>query len=312
MGPIATVMVVVIVLALIFIGLSIKSLLIICEPSEVVIFSGPKRRSDQKIGYRAIRGGRGLRIPLLEKVDYMDLTNIAVNVGVRGAYSRDGIPLNIDGVANIKLDGDPPGLDNAVERLLGKSKAEMIQMARETLEGNLRGVLAKLTPQEVNEDKEKFAAELIEEAEVDLLALGLCLDTLKIQTVSDDVGYLNAIGRVPSAHLIRDARKAEADRKAESMVQEAENLYRTRISQLQADRGVADAEANKRIINAQTKRAAEIARERSIIVSQIARAEGEWKSSAPASSKSGCSWMPMSSLRRPRTRPKKKPKPGPR
>lgn len=275
MGPVTIIMLLVVVVAIVFVGMSIKSLLIICEPSEVVIFSGPKRRKDQKIGYRAIRGGRGLRIPLLEKVDYMDLTNIVVSVAVRGAYSRDGIPLNIDGVANIKIDGDPPGLDNAVERLMGKSKAEIIQLARETLEGNLRGVLAKLTPQEVNEDKEKFAAELIEEAEVDLLALGLCLDTLKIQTVSDDVGFLDAIGRVPSAQLIRDARKAEADRTSESLVQDADNIFRTRIAQLRAERGVAEAEANKRIISAQTQRAAEVAREEGTIAAQIARAHGE-------------------------------------
>ncbi|MEM9456711.1 MAG: SPFH domain-containing protein [Myxococcota bacterium] len=262
-------------MALVSIGLSLKSLLIICQPSEVVIFSGAARRPDQKVGYRAIRGGRGLRIPLLEKVDTMDLTNMAVNVAVQGAYSRDGIPLNIEGVANIKIDGDPPGLDNAVERLLGKSKEQIVQLARETLEGNLRGVLAKLTPEEVNQDKEKFAAELIEEAEVDLQALGLALDTLKIQTVSDEVGYLDAIGRVPSAQLIRDARKAEAERQAESKIKEAENLYRTQIAELKATRGIVEAEANKRIVAAQTRRAAEVARERSVIEAQIARAEAD-------------------------------------
>jgi flotillin len=271
------IVVAVVAVALLMIGLSLKSLLVICQPSEVVIFSGPARRADQRVGYRAIRGGRGLRIPLFEKVSSMDLTNIVVNVAVKGAYSRDGIPLNIEGVANIKIDGDPPGLDNAVERLLGKSKEEIIKLARETLEGNLRGVLAKLTPQEVNDDKVKFAAELIEEAEVDLQALGLGLDTLKIQTVSDDVGFLDAIGRVPSAQLIRDARKAEAEQNAQSKVQEATNLYRTRIAQLKADRGFADAQAAKRIIAAQTSRAAEIAKEKSTIEAQIARAEAEMR-----------------------------------
>lgn len=275
MAPAILIVGAVVLVAILAVGLSIKSLLIICDPSEVVIFSGPTRRADQRVGYRAIRGGRALRIPLLEKVESMDLTNIVVSVAVRGAYSRDGIPLNIEGVANIKIDGDPPGLDNAVERLLGKSKEQIIQLARETLEGNLRGVLAKLTPQEVNEDKEKFAAELIEEAEVDLQALGLGLDTLKIQTVSDDVGYLDAIGRVPSAQLIRDARKAEAEQKATSMVKEAENLYRAQIAQLKADREFAKAEADKRIIAARTRRAATVAREKSTIDAQIARATAE-------------------------------------
>lgn len=273
--PASAIIAIVVIVALLLIGLSIKSLLVICQPSEVVIFSGPARRPDQKVGYRAIRGGRGVRIPLLEKVDAMDLTNMVVNVAVRGAYSRDGIPLNIEGVANIKIDGDPPGLDNAVERLLGKSKQDIIKLARDTLEGNLRGVLAKLTPEEVNEDKVKFAAELIEEAEVDLQALGLCLDTLKIQTVSDDVGYLEASGRARSCELIRDARKAEAERKAESTIQEADNRSRTEIAQLKAQRGIVEAEAEKRIISARTQRAAEVARERSVIEAQIARAEAD-------------------------------------
>jgi len=95
---------------------------------------------------------------------------MSVDVSVSGAYTADGVPINVHGVANIKIDGDPPGLDNAVERLLGKSNEDIRRLARETLEGNLRGVLARLTPEQVNQDKEKFAAELIEEAEMDLQA----------------------------------------------------------------------------------------------------------------------------------------------
>lgn len=257
------------------VALTIKKLLIICDPSEVVIFSGPARLDDQKVGYRSLRNGRRLRIPLLERVDVLDLTNMTVNVAVRGAYSQGGIPLNIDGVANIKLDGDPPGLDNAVERLLGKNREEIIRLARETLEGNLRGVLAKLTPEEVNEDKERFAAELVEEAEDDLFRLGLRLDILKIQTVTDDVGYLEALGRKMGAELVSNARIAEADRTAESEQQAASNLQQTRLSQVQAMREIAAAEAEKRVRSAVTQRAAEIAKEQSRVVSELAKAEGE-------------------------------------
>lgn len=255
--------------------LSIKNLLIIAQPSEVVIFSGPAQRAGARVGYRHIRGGRRVRYPLLEKVDRLDLTNMAVNVSVRGAYSRDGVPLNIDGVANIKINGDPPGLDNAVERLLGKSTEEIIRLARETLEGNLRGVLATLTPEEVNEDKEKFASELIEEAEVDLQVLGLELDTLKIQTVADDVGYLDALGRARNAELIMNARIAEAEREAESAVQEAHNHFETRNSEIAAQRGIVEAEAAKRLIDAMTSRPAVIAAEEAEVAAQLARAEAE-------------------------------------
>ena len=262
-------------LALLAILLSIKSLVVICQPSEVVIISGPARRADEIVGYRAIRGGRALRIPLFEVVDRMDLTNMAVDVGVRGAYTRDGVPINVQGVANLKVDGGGPGLDNAVVRLLGKSRGEIERLAQLTLEANLRGVLARLTPDEVNQDKKKFAEELIEEAEVDLGRLGLKLDTLKIQTVADEVGYLDSIGRKVNAELIRRARIAEADRKSEAAVQAASNMQQTRVSQVTAEMQIAEAEGEKRIITATTQRPAEIARERSTIEAQIARAEGE-------------------------------------
>lgn len=264
-------------IAVILILVSISRLIVICQPNEVVIFSGPEKRPDQTIGYRHLRGGRGLRIPLLERVDRLDLTNMSVDVSVTGAYTRDGVPINVQGVANLKVDGDPPGLDRAVERLLGKPRDYIMRIARETLEGNLRGVLAKLTPEQVNEDKEKFAEELIEEAEVDFGKLGLVLDTLKIQTVSDDVEYLDSIGRVVNAELIRRARTAEAERKSEAAVQAANNLSQTRVAQLEADIAIARAEAQKRIITATSRRPAEVARERSVIEAQIARSEGELK-----------------------------------
>ncbi|MCC6624179.1 MAG: flotillin family protein [Deltaproteobacteria bacterium] len=262
-------------IALVVILLSIKRLVVICQPSEVVIFSGPPKREGARVGYTAVRGGRGIRIPLLEVVDRLDLTNMSVDVGVQGAYTADGVPINVSGVANIKIDGDPPGLDNAVERLLGKTRDEIRELARETLEGNLRGVLARLTPEQVNQDKEKFAAELIEEAETDLQRLGLVLDTLKIQTVADEVGYLASTGRKKNAELMGRSRTAEAERQSEAAVKDAENKRKTRLSQVDADIQIAEAEADKRVVTATTSRPAVVAREKAAIEAQIARAEAE-------------------------------------
>lgn len=269
------VIVLTVALAVVVILLSVKRLVVICQPSEVVIFSGPPKREGARVGYTAVRGGRGIRIPLLEVVDRLDLTNMSVDVAVQGAYTADGVPINVNGVANIKIDGDPPGLDNAVERLLGKSRDEIRELARETLEGNLRGVLATLTPEQVNQDKEKFAAELIEEAETDLQRLGLVLDTLKIQTVADEVGYLASTGRKQNADLNRRARIAEAERQSEAAVKAAENQRQTRLAQVDADIHIAEAEADKRIVTATTSRPARVAAEKAAIEAQIARAEAE-------------------------------------
>ena len=99
---------------------------------------------------------------------------------------------------------------------MGKTQKQIKGIARETLEGNLRGVLAGLTPEQVNEDKMAFARSLLEEAEDDLERLGLVLDNLQIQNISDEQDYLNSIGRKQRAELKRDARIAEANNQAES------------------------------------------------------------------------------------------------
>ena len=90
----------------------IKNMLYICQPNEVLIFSGARRRGpDGRIlGYRIVKGGRGMRIPLFERVHKMDLTNMAIDVAVSGAFSKGGIPLNVQGVANVKVAGTEPTL----------------------------------------------------------------------------------------------------------------------------------------------------------------------------------------------------------
>ena len=266
----------VLVLAVIAGLVIIKRLIYICAPNEVLIFSGTHRRvGTREVGYRLIQGGRGIRLPLLERVDRLDLTNMIIDIRVTGAYSSGGIPLTVEGVANLKVDSTEPTIGNAIERFLGRSRAEIMQVARETLEGNLRGVLAMLTPEEVNQDRVKFAENLLHEADHDLKRLGLDLDTLKIQNVSDDVGYLDSLGRKQSADLIMRSRIAEAENKAMSAERSAQNLETQNIAQVQADIATARAEAERRIIDAQTRKEAMVAEERSTVTAQVAKASAE-------------------------------------
>src|SRR5512145_806770 len=99
----------ILLLAVLAITLLVKRLLYICQPNEVLIFSGSHRAvGDRKVGYKVVKGGRKLRIPLVEMVDRLDLTNMAINVAVKGAFSHGGIPLNVEGVANVKIPGEEP------------------------------------------------------------------------------------------------------------------------------------------------------------------------------------------------------------
>ena len=119
----------------------LRQLYYICQPSEVLIFAGLRRTTGtgKRVGYRTVRGGSALRIPVLEEVMRLDLSNKIIDLQVTNAYSKGGVPLNVSGVANIKISGEEPGIHNAIERLIGKSQEEVCHIAKETLEGNLRG-----------------------------------------------------------------------------------------------------------------------------------------------------------------------------
>jgi len=247
---------------------SIKNLLLIASPNEVLVFSGGS-------GYKLLKGGRRMRIPLLEEVSHMDLTNMTVEVAVTNAYSRGGIPLTVHGVANFKVASHQPQLGQALERFLNMPREALVQVAKDTLEGNLRGVLSQLSPEEVNEDKIAFAEKLLEEAEHDLGKLGLALDVLKIQNVSDDVGYLDSIGRRTSAVLERTAKIAEAEAKAESTKRDALSRQEARVAECEADIQIAHAETARRVADAQTKREALVAKEVGEVSALIAKAQAE-------------------------------------
>ena len=259
-----------------FVVYTLKNLLLVSSPNEALILSGGEHVVENRtVGYRSIRGGRAVRIPLLERVDRMDLTNIPVEIAVKGAYSKGGIPLNIQGVAHVKLPGEEPRLSNAVERFLGRSRAEISSVARETLEGNVRGVLAQLTPEQVNQDKAAFANKLLEEAEHDMQRMGLMLDTLKIQNVTDDANYLNSIGRIQGAKVRMEASIVEASTQTEAAVQKADNWGKSETAKIDADLAIARQETDRRVKDAQSRREAMIQEARGQVLAQIAQVKAE-------------------------------------
>ncbi len=254
----------------------ITRLLYVATPNEVLIFCGSTRFADgRRIGYRFVRGGRSFRRPFLERVERMDLNMFTVMVNVESAFTKGGIPLDVQGIANVKLPGEEPLLGNAVERFLGRSREEVYHVAKETLEGNLRGVLAGLTPEEVNQDKLRFAEQLLDEAEHDMTRMGLVLDTLKIQNVSDRVGYLSSVGRIRSADLNQRQAAAEALARADARVQQVQNWCGSEVARVSADLEIAKQETLKRIADATSARQARIEEARGQVQAQIAQVKAD-------------------------------------
>ena len=267
----------VVAMALIFIVLIVSSLIIICPPNRVAVISGRSRvlSDGRSVGYRILRGGRTLRIPLIEKVAWMDLNTIPLEVSVTNAYSAGAIPLNVQGIANVKVSSREGLLENAAERFLGVPTATIGQIAKETLEANLRGVLATMSPEEVNEDRLKFSHQLIDEADDDMKTLGLELDVMKIQNVTDDNLYLESVGRRLTAEVVKEARVAEANRMAESEEAEAAGRERAQIAGVQADKNIVEEQNMLRVRTAELDAIARAKEEEAAVAGDIARATAE-------------------------------------
>jgi flotillin len=255
----------------------LKSFLCICKPNEVVILSGRKRRTKdgQEVGYRVLSGGRAIRIPVVETVKRIDVTTMPVRVEVHNAYSKGGTPLNIQAIANVKISSDASVVGNAIERFLDRDRAEVIRVAQETLEGNLRGVVATLTPEQVNEDRLQFAERMASDVSRDLIKLGLQLDTLKIQSVSDDVDYLKSLGRKRIATIIRDAEIAESDAIGEAERIEAQCQEHSEVAKTQDRIVILEKENDLRKIKAKLERQARSEEEITIAAAKEKKAKAE-------------------------------------
>ncbi|MEM6787531.1 MAG: SPFH domain-containing protein [Myxococcota bacterium] len=266
----------------------IRRFLFICGPNEILIFSGRTHRlpDGSTSNFKIVQGGRGFRIPFLEVVRRMDMRLFPVEVMVQNAYSAGGIPLTVRAIANVKLSADPVAVRNAIERFLDHHASQIAVAAQQTLEGVLREVVSQLTPEEVNEDRLKFAESLMKSAQDDFYQLGLELDVLKVQHVSDDQEYLNNLGRPRIAGMLRDAENAEnaanqavaeataaareraetATKQAQTRVVEAKNTAQAEMAQL---------DARSREAENQAEMAAETARARAEQQLQALRSELE-------------------------------------
>jgi flotillin len=259
-------MVLVILLAIFIVGRLLSNNYIKVPPNMVAVFSGRKRRlpDNRVVGYRLIKGGAGLRIPLLEQVDYLSLNVMTIPLEIKRAYTSMGVPVAVKAVANVKIKGDDVSLQAAAERFLGVEQEEVQQVIFQTLEGHLRSILGTLTVEEINSDRQSFAQKLTSEAAVDLERMGIGVDVLTIQEISDEHDYLDSLGKKRTAEVKRDAEigKAEADRDAK---------IRASAANQEGEKARLEAEAN--IAQAQRDLEIKKAKYRSEVEAERARAE---------------------------------------
>jgi flotillin len=223
------------------------------SPNAVAVLSGRKRKlADGKtVGYRMVRGGAALRIPLLEKVEYLHLNVMTIPLEIKRAYTLKGVPVSVKAVANVKIRGDETSLQASAERFLGMTHVEVQKVIFQTLEGHLRSILGTLTVEEVNSDRQSFAQKLTTEAATDLEKMGIGVDVLTIQEISDEEDYLNALGKRRTAEVKRDATIGEAEAHRDAKIKSSEALQQGEKAKFQAEADIAQAQRDFAIRQAQ-------------------------------------------------------------
>jgi flotillin len=248
-----------------------------CRPDQILVIAGRgrRRRDGQRIGYRVVHGGRALMVPWLEHRRWMDVRTRAVPIRVAKAYAQGGTPIDVEAIATVKISTDPACVGNAIERFLGHEPAAVQEVAARSLEGHLRVMVAGMTPEQVNQDRLRFADRVLEVTRPDMIKLGLQVDTFKIQRLSDTVDYLDSLGRARLAEVLRDAAMAEAEGFGDAEQREAQAEERSQVASTTARTVVEERGNELRTIRAQLDEQIRTAEERVEAVAAESRARAE-------------------------------------
>lgn len=266
-----------IVIALLIVLILLSKNYIKVSPNQAAVISGRTRKlgDGTTVGYRQVRGGATLVVPFLEKVEYLDLNVITVPLATSRAYTSQGVPVSVKAVANVKIKGDDQSLRAAAERFLGMPQPQFHQLVFQTLEGHLRAILGTLTVEEINNDRQSFALKLTSEAAGDLEKMGIGLDALTIQEISDEEGYLDALGKRRTAEVKRDAEIGQAEANRDSKIKASLALQEGEKVRLETEALIAQSTRQTEIQKAQVQAEIEKERAKSLQAGPLAEAQAQ-------------------------------------
>ncbi|XP_068230893.1 flotillin-1-like [Palaemon carinicauda] len=188
-----------------------------CGPNEVLVVSG--------VGYAKpamIIGGRVIAFTCFQRWRRLSLNVMALTVESPDVYTIKGVPLQVTGIAQVKIGSNVPEvLELAVENFLGKKQSDLEELITSTLEGHQRGIIGSMTVEDIYKDRKLFNTRVFDSASKDLCTLGLQLLSYTIKNVADGHGYMEALGMSRTSEVQRDARIGEAIAQKDSSIKKA-------------------------------------------------------------------------------------------
>ena len=217
-------------------------------PNQVLVISGRKHRivdadgAVGEVGFRVVKGGGVFVWPVYEKVDLLSLELLTIDVQTPEVYTSKGVPVRVDGVAQIKVKGDDISIRTAAEQFLSKGTEDIKNIAMQTLEGHLRAILGTMTVEDIYQNRDAFAAKVQEVAAGDLANMGLQIVSFTIRDIRDNQGYLEALGKPRIAQVKRDALIAQAEADRDAMIRSAQAQQAGQEAKFVADTKIAEAQ----------------------------------------------------------------------
>lgn len=220
-------------------------------PNEVLIISGrgvgttdPGTGQKMRRSFRIVRGGGTFIWPVVERVDNLSLELMTIEVITTNVYTSQGVPVTVDGVAQVKVGSDDVSIVTAAEQFLSKSTKEIQNVALQTLEGHLRAILGTLTVEEIYRDRDKFAQRVQEVSALDMKNMGLTIVSFTIKNIHDEQGYLDALGQARIAEVKRDAAIGQANAQRDATIQSARARQEGEVAKFEAETKIAEAQKN--------------------------------------------------------------------
>ncbi len=237
-----------------------------CPSNRILVIYG---RTGQGNAVKCVHGGATFVIPLLQDYDYLNLEPIQIEIPLRGALSAENIRVSVPSVFTVAVGTTPEVMNNAAIRLLGLKRTDVEKQAQEIIFGQLRQVIASMRIEDINRDRDTFLSHVQNSLEPELKKIGLVLINVNITDITDESGYIDAIGQKAASQAIQQARGdvADQERMGETRVAEANRDKVIQISNATKDRDIGVREAERE----QAIRLSELQKEREIGMQAAAR-----------------------------------------
>ncbi len=226
-----------------------------CPSDKILVVYGKvgTDRNGNPRSAKCIHGGAAFIVPVIQSYQYLDLTPISMNVDLKNALSKQNIRINVPSRFTVGISTEPGVMQNAAERLLGLKLVEIQELAKDIVFGQLRLIIATMDIEEINSDREKFLLAVSKNVEIELKKIGLRLINVNVTDITDESGYLNALGKEAAAKAVNDAKRSVAEQNRDGEIGQANAQQEQRVQVAAANAAAIEGENTARVAVAQSE-----------------------------------------------------------